>query len=176
MGTSVKPQDDFFRHVNGNWLDNTEIPDDQTSWGGFNQLRKQTDADVLTILNKAIEERDFPKVKDAKGNPIDSDQEKAVNFYESIMDTVSRNEQGIKPVLPFLAKIDEAKSKKDVENLITEMAPYGVGAFYGFGVFNDLKNSSMNAGYMFAGSLGLTRDYYVDDKVKDKKVKYEAFI
>ncbi len=176
MDTSVKPQDDFFRHVNGNWLDNTEIPDEQTSWGGFNQLRKQTDADVLAILNKAIEERDFPKVKDAKGNPIDSDQEKAVNFYESIMDTVSRNEQGIKPVLPFLAKIDEVKSKKDVENLITEMAPYGVGAFYGFGVFNDLKNSSMNAGYMFAGSLGLTRDYYVDDKVKDKKVKYEAFI
>ena len=52
MDTSVKPADDFFRHVNGTWLDKTEIPDDQTSWGGFNQLRKKTDADVLTILNK----------------------------------------------------------------------------------------------------------------------------
>ena len=79
MDTTVKPTDDFFRHVNGTWLDKTEIPDDQTSWGGFNQLRKKTDADVLTILNKAIEERNFPKVKDANGNEIDSDQEKAVN-------------------------------------------------------------------------------------------------
>jgi putative endopeptidase len=41
MDKTVKPTDDFFRHVNGTWLDKTEIPDDQTSWGGFNQLRKK---------------------------------------------------------------------------------------------------------------------------------------
>ena len=176
MDTSVKPTDDFFRHVNGVWIDKTEIPDDQTSWGGFNQLRKKTDADVLIILNKAIEERDFPKVKDAQGNEIDSDQEKAVNYYESIMDTVSRNQQGKAPVKPFLAKVDEIATKKDVENYITNMAPYGGGGFYGFGVFNDLKNSSMNVGYMFPGKLGLSRDYYIDEKVKDKLEKYQEFV
>ena len=176
MDTTVKPTDDFFRHVNGTWLDNTEIPDDQTSWGGFNQLRKKTDADVLTILNKAIEERDFPKVNDAQGNEIDSDQEKAVNYYESIMDTVSRNKQGKAPALPFLAKVDEIATKKDIENYITNMAPYGGGGLYGFTVFNDLKNSSMNAGYIFPGELGLSRDYYVDEKVKDKLEKYQEFV
>jgi putative endopeptidase len=176
MDPTVKPTDDFFRHVNGTWLDKTEIPDDQTSWGGFNQLRKKTDADVLTILNKAIKERDFPKVKDARGNDIDSDQEKAVNYYESIMDTVSRNNQGKSPVMPYLAKVDEIKTKKDVEDYITNMAPYGGGGFYGFGVYNDLKNSSMNAGYMFPGGLGLSRDYYVDEKVKDKLEKYQEFV
>ena len=176
MDTSVKPTDDFFRHVNGTWIDSTEIPDDQTSWGGFNQLRKKTDGDVLAILNKAIKERDFPKVKDAKGNVIDSDQEKAVNYYESIMDTVTRNKQGKNPIKPFLAKINEIKSKKDVENYITNMAPYDVGGFYGFGVFNDLKNSSVNAGYLGAGGLGLSRDYYVDAKVKDKLEKYQEFV
>jgi putative endopeptidase len=176
MDPTVKPTDDFFRHVNGTWLDKTEIPDDQTSWGGFNQLRKKTDADVLTILNKAIKERDFPKVKDARGNDIDSDQEKAVNYYESIMDTVSRNNQGKSPVMPYLAKVDDIKTKKDVEDYITNMAPYGGGGFYGFGVYNDLKNSSMNAGYMFPGGLGLSRDYYVDEKVKDKLEKYQEFV
>jgi len=176
MDTSVKPTDDFFRHVNGTWIDSTEIPDDQTSWGGFNQLRKKTDGDVLAILNKAIKERDFPKVKDAKGNVIDSDQEKAVNYYESIMDTVTRNKQDKNPIKPFLAKINEIKSKKDVENYITNMAPYDVGGFYGFGVFNDLKNSSVNAGYLGAGGLGLSRDYYVDAKVKDKLEKYQEFV
>ena len=176
MDTSVKPADDFFQHVNGTWLDKTEIPDDQTSWGGFNQLRKKTDADVLAILNKAIEEGNFPKIKDGNGNEIDSDQEKAVNYYESIMDTVTRNKQGIDPVKPFLAKVDEIKTKKDVENYITNMAPYGGGGFYGFGVFNDLKNSSMNAGYLGGGGLGLSRDYYVDEKVKDKLEKYQEFV
>lgn len=176
MDTSVKPTDDFFRHVNGTWLDNTKIPDDQISWGGFNQLRKKTDADVLEILNVAIEERDFPKIKDAQGNEIDSDQEKAVNYYETIMDTVARNKQGKAPVMPYLSKIDEIVTKDDVETYLTNMAPYGGGGFYGFGVFNDLKNSSQYAGYMSGGSLGLTRDYYVDAKVSDKLEKYEVFV
>jgi len=176
MDTSVKPTDDFFKHVNGNWLKNTKIPDDRTSWGGFGELRKKTDADVLNILNQAIAERDFPKVKDAQGNEIDSDQEKAVNYYQTIMDTVARNKQGKAPVMPFLAKVDEIKTKKDVENYITNMAPYGGGGFYGFAVFNDLKNSSQYAGYLGAGSLGMTRDYYVDAKVADKLAKYEEFV
>ncbi len=176
MDKTVQPSDDFFRHVNGTWIDKTEITDDQTSWGGFNQLRKKTDADVLVILNEAIQERDFPKVKDAKGNEIDSDQEKAVNYYETIMDTVARNQQGKAPVMPYLAKIDAIKTKKDVETYLINMAPYGGGGFYGFGVFNDLKNSSQYAGYMGGGQLGLSRDYYVDVKVKDKLEKYQEFV
>ena len=56
------------------------------------------------------------------------------------------------------------------------MAPYGGGGFYGFAVFNDLKNSSMNAGYIFPGGLGLSRDYYVDENVKDKLEKYQEFV
>mgnify|MGYP003937897299 FL=1 len=176
MDNTVRPNDDFFRHVNGAWIDKTEIPDDQTSWGGFNQLRKKTDADVLEILNKAIKERNFPKVKDAQGNEVDSDQEKAVNYYESIMDTVSRNKQGKSPLKPFLSKVNALISKKDIQEYITNMAPYGGGGFYGFGVYNDLKNSSQYAGYLGAGGLGLSRDYYVDDKVKDKLEKYQEFV
>jgi len=176
MDTSVKPTDDFFKYVNGTWLDKTEIPDDRTSWGAGNQLSKKTSGDVLAILNQAIKEGNFPKIKDTQGNEIDSDQEKAVNYYESIMDTVSRNKQGKNPVRPFLAKINEIKTKKDVENYITNMAPYGGGGFYGLSVFNDLKNSSVNAGYLGAGGLGLTRDYYVDAKVKDKLEKYQEFV
>ncbi len=176
MDTSVKPTDDFFRYVNGTWLDKTEIPADRTSWGGFGELRKKTDADVLAILNKAIEEGNFPKIKDSEGNEIDSDQEKAVNYYETIMDTVARNKSGKAPVKPFLQKIEEIKDLNGVQDFITNMAPYGGGGFYGFGVFNDLKNSSMNAGYMGAGGLGLSRDYYVDDKVKDKLEKYQEFV
>ena len=38
MDTSVRPNDDFFRYVNGSWLDKTEIPADRTSWGSFHEL------------------------------------------------------------------------------------------------------------------------------------------
>ena len=58
------------------------------------------------------------------------------------------------------------------------MAPYGYGGFFGFAVFNDLKDSKMNAGYVTPAGLGLSRDYYVDqdEDTKGKRVKYIAHI
>jgi putative endopeptidase len=175
MDANVSPVDDFFRYVNGVWLDKTEIPADRTSWGSFNELRKKTDADVLEILNEAIAKKNAPKLKDAQGNLMAmSDQEKAVNYYESIMDTVSRNRQGIKPVLPFLAKIDAVNNLEDLNILLVESAPYGGAGFYNFYISNDLKNSNRYVGYVSPAGLGLSRDYYVDqdDNTKLKREKY----
>lgn len=179
MDTSVRPNDDFFRYVNGTWFDKTEIPADRTSWGGFNELRKNTDADVLAILSEAIAQDNFPKLKDAQGNlTLESDQKKAVNFYESIMDTVARDVQGIAPLEPVLAKIAAVESIADLETLLIEMAPYGGAGFFDFSVFNDLKDSKMNAGYVTPAGLGLSRDYYVDqdEDTAGKRVKYIAHI
>ena len=36
MDKNSQPGDNFFRFVNGAWLDKTEIPSDKTSWGSFN--------------------------------------------------------------------------------------------------------------------------------------------
>nr|MBP8085086.1 M13 family peptidase [Cloacibacterium sp.] len=43
MDTSVRPQDDFFNYVNGNWVKTAVIPSDKGSWGSFNELREKTD-------------------------------------------------------------------------------------------------------------------------------------
>ena len=37
---AVRPQDNFYRYVNGHWLDQTEIPADQSVWGSFIKLRE----------------------------------------------------------------------------------------------------------------------------------------
>jgi len=37
--TSVRPQDDLFRHTNGKWIDEVEIPADQAIYGSFMILR-----------------------------------------------------------------------------------------------------------------------------------------
>jgi putative endopeptidase len=33
LDPSVKPQDDFFRYVNGKWIEKNPIPEDHSSWG-----------------------------------------------------------------------------------------------------------------------------------------------
>ena len=53
LDTQVKPQQDFFRYVNGNWLAKTEIPADKSVWGSFHELRKGADDHVLTLIKAA---------------------------------------------------------------------------------------------------------------------------
>lgn len=144
MDKSVKPGDDFFRFVNGTWFDKTEIPADKTRWGSFDELRQNTDKDALAILKEASANKNLdPK----------SDQAKAVNVYRTYMDTISRNKLGIKPLKPYLAKIDAIKSIDDVNKLLVEMEPQGGLGFYGAGVGPDAKNSNRNVVYIGLGSL-----------------------
>ena len=79
MDKEVRPQDDFYNYVNGTWMKNTEIPDDKTRWGNFNELRENTDADVLAILKK-------PQITLIL-TPLD--ETKAVQLYQLINDTVT---------------------------------------------------------------------------------------
>lgn len=167
MDKSVKPGDDFFRYVNGTWFDKTEIPGDKTRWGSFDELRQNTDKDALAILKEAAANKNLdPK----------SDQAKAVNVYKTYMDTISRNKLGIKPLKPYIAKINAIKSIDDVNKLLIEMEPQGGLGFYGASVGPDAKNSNRNVVYIGLGSLGLPdRDYYVSDD-KDSKEKREKYV
>ena len=167
MDKTVKPGNDFFRFVNGTWYDKTEIPADKTRWGSFDELRQNTDKDALAILKEAA--------ADKKLDPK-SDQAKSVSVYQTYMDTISRNKLGIKPIKPYLAKIDAIKTSQDVNNLLIEMEPIGGMGFYGVGVGADAKDSNKNVVYLGLGSLGLPdRDYYVSDD-KDSKEKRDKYV
>jgi predicted metalloendopeptidase len=170
LDTDVKPGHDFFRFVNGKWLENHAIPDDRTRWGSFDELREKTDKDVQAILDKAVLSGKY-----ANG----TDQNKAIDIYLSIMDTVARNKNGINPIKPFLAKIDAIKNIQDLQKYLIEMESFGGGGFFGFRVGPDLKNSNLNVGNLGSGALGLpNRDYYVDQDAdtKDKREKYVSHI
>src|SRR5690554_7942489 len=53
MDRGVRPQDDFFRYVNGGWLANTDMPADRSRWGVFDGLRDQAEQHVLAIVQEA---------------------------------------------------------------------------------------------------------------------------
>lgn len=168
MDRSVKPSEDFFRFVNGAWLDKAEIPADRTRWGSFDELRKNTDEDVKAILEEAI--------KSGKYGP-NTDQGKAINYYKTIMDTVTRNKNGIAPLKPYLQKIDAVKNVDDLQKLLAEVQREGSGlGFFGVGVSTDAKDSNRNVVYLGTGSLGLPdREYYVSD-TPDNVEKREKYV
>jgi endothelin-converting enzyme len=53
MDKTVRPQDDFFRYVNGGWLKNTEIPADHTSIGAFVDARDEAERHIRTLIEEA---------------------------------------------------------------------------------------------------------------------------
>ncbi|RXM45292.1 M13 family metallopeptidase [Flavobacterium sp. YO64] len=170
MDTKVSPKNDFFRYVNGAWLDKTEIPSDRNSWGSFNELRQKTDNDALAILKEASKD---PKYKS------NTDQGKAIALFNTIMDTVGRNKNGITPLQPVLKKIDAIKNVTDLQNFFIEMQPQGGIGFFGVYVGADAKNSNKNTVNLGPGGLGLSdKDYYnSDDKdSKEKREKYEVHV
>ena len=52
---TVRPQDDLFRHVNGAWLETTEIPGDKSNYGVFNVLYDDTQDHLKTIIQEAAD-------------------------------------------------------------------------------------------------------------------------
>jgi len=168
MDTDVDPKNDFYNYVNGNWVKNNDIPEDETRWGGFSVLRKSTRKDVLEIINTA---------KASNKYEAGSDQKKALLVFETELDTVSRNEAGIKPIAPLLSKIDGITNIKDMQRVIAKNN--GISApFVGLGANADLNDSSMNIAWIYPSGLGLQRDYYLDQDSKSKEIraKYVAHV
>ncbi|WP_291286559.1 M13 family metallopeptidase [Flavobacterium sp.] len=170
MNTKISPSQDFFQYVNGTWLSKTEIPSDRTTWGSFNELIKKTDKDAMSILKEASKN---PKYKS------DTDQGKAVNLFSTILDTVGRNKAGIKPLQPYLKKIDAIKNINDLQKYLTEIAQEGNIVFFGTYIGADEKNSSKNSVTLVPSGLGLPdQDYYIseDKDSKEKRAKYQLHL
>lgn len=163
MDTTVSPKVDFYNYVNGNWMKNNEIPDDQTQWGGFTILRKKTDADVLNILAKAKESGKYDS---------NTDQAKALMIYESQLDTVARNKAGITPIQPTLDKIASVNNMEDFQKLLSEDAVSVSQPFIGVAAFSNPSNSAMNSAYITPGGLGLPdRDFYTNTDPASVKIR-----
>ena len=170
MDTTVRPQDDFYNYVNGTWMKQTKIPADRSRWGSFDELRKKTDQNTLKVLNEAQKDQQYK---------AGSDERKALDYFASIMDTVSRNKAGLKPLKPYLEQINKIKTKQDVAKFMQENEPVLSSAFFGIGVHADMKDSNKNVLYVYPSGAGLPeRDYYVADDKDSKKIReqYKAHI
>ncbi|WP_408058698.1 M13 family metallopeptidase [Undibacterium rivi] len=163
---SVKPQEDFYRHVNGTWLKNAQIPSDRSSAGAFMDLREA----VVPRLHAIID--GLAKAKNASG----SDAQKISDLYASFMDMKSIEAAGLKPLQADFAKIDALTDKKQIPALMAWLNRISVTAPYDIQVHQDNKDSTKYV--LDIGQSGLAlpdRDYYLKDddaKLKDTRAKY----
>jgi putative endopeptidase len=162
MDTSVKPGDDFFRYMNGTWLDETEIPADKSGYGGFTILADDAVADVRVII-EASANGDF-----AKG----TDEQKVGDLYKSYLNMELRNARGTAPLMPELERIDAISSHAELAHYFGDAQVRGYGTPMNLSQFADMKNPEYYAFYVFQGGLGLPeREYYFTDDEKSEEIR-----
>src|ERR1700704_1297963 len=99
----VRTQDDFYRHVNGTWLKNTEIPADKSAWGAGAELREN----ILPQLRAIIE-----SIAKGAGPKTGSEAQKISDLYASFMDEKKLEDLGLKPLDAEFARIAALKDKQ----------------------------------------------------------------
>ena len=125
LSAEIRPQDDLFRHVNGAWLDRTEIPEDKARWGSFHLIAEQAEKDVRAIVEET---------RDAEPG---SESRKIGDLYTSFMDTERINELGASPILDQLARVDAIHSIPALLRTLGELERDGIGGLIGLYVEPD---------------------------------------
>ncbi|TYK64422.1 M13 family metallopeptidase [Colwellia echini] len=155
MDTNSRPQDNFYQYINGNWLDNTQIPDDKTAIGSFYDLRDQADEDVNVIIEELAATKNLTQ---------GSDEQKVADIYRSFMDNDKRNSLGIKPIQPIFEAINNINDKTALAAFFGQYQAIGVGNPLGFYISVDAKKSDGYAAHIWQSGLGLPdKDYYFND-------------
>ncbi|HLM68867.1 MAG TPA: M13 family metallopeptidase N-terminal domain-containing protein, partial [Longimicrobium sp.] len=159
---SVRPQDDFFRFVNGGWISRTQIPADRTSTGIFLMLRDQSQAALRAIIDSVA----------AAQNASGSTGQKVGDLYRSYMDTARIEHLGVAPVRADLDRIAAVTRREQLPELFAGLRRMGVAAPFAFAVGQDQGNSSRYAVTVSQSGLGLPdRDYYLTDNERNTAIR-----
>jgi putative endopeptidase len=168
IDNQFRPQDDFYRYVNGGWLDRTEIPADRSNYGSFSELFDESERASREIIEQAAAAADAG---------MGSNAQKVGDFYSAFMDEAAVEADGMDPVRPYLAAIDEIADHTGVVRYMGEAQRSNMAVPIGFFVNNDSKEPTRYAVYLTQFGLGLpNRDYYDQEQFAEKKAAYEAYI
>ena len=162
---SIRIQDDLFRHVNGTWLNTTQIPADKPVTGAFMELRDQAESAVRDIIT-TIE----------SGEP-GSDEARIADLYASFMDEEAVEEAGPDPVLPLLAAIDSVETLSDLTRMLGGFARQAVAGLVALQAEPDPGDPNRYVMFAGQGGLGLPdEEYDRGEEYAEIRAKYLAHI
>jgi putative endopeptidase len=139
---------DFFRYVNGAWLDTAKVPAANTFAGTGRVIYDHNQA----LLRATLEDVARGHVSDGPGA---ADTRKAGVFYASCMDSVRANREGAAPIADELARIAGVTSSAAIGGELARLQRQGVPAAFTPLVLPDFKNASRYLAALTQGGLGL---------------------
>ena len=165
LDPAVRPQDDLFRHVNGKWIDRTEIPSDKARYGSFYVLAEQAEKAVREII------------EEAKSSAEGTEERKFGDLYSSYMDEARINEIGAAPLINDLESVEAVSDIPGFLETLGRLERQGVSGFFQLYIDNDPGNPERYIALFEQGGLGLPDEsYYRDDKFAEIRTAYVGYL
>ena len=153
---SIRAQDDLFRHVNGTWFKENQIPEDKSMYGSFHMLADDAEAAVKEILLEASANTGSAKSQAAQ---------QIGDMYASFMDEERANELGAAPIAAELELVKNLETIEEATKLMGEFSKAGIGGIFGSYVDNDPGNPKRYIVHLYQGGIGLPDEaYYREEK------------
>ncbi|CAN2182825.1 PepO Predicted metalloendopeptidase [Candidatus Nanopelagicaceae bacterium] len=155
---TIRPQDDFYRHFNGKWLDEYQMPADRSSDGIFRKLHDEAEERVRQIIETAAGAGESQKIGD---------------LYRSFMDTAAIAARGISPIAQDIADIDAITTHAEFIATMARLEKRGIGGIFGAAIYPDAMDSNTNILYLGQGGLSLPDEaYYREDQFAEIRSKF----
>lgn len=163
--TSVRPQDDLFRFVNGQWLTTAEIPADRPSSGAFTTLRDESEAACRQIVEELAEQ--FSSVApEGAAEVLSTNRGRVGALYQAFMDEAHLEELGAEPLAEELAPVLGASSKEELARALGEMTPVGFMGVVGADVEVDINDPERYTSWVGQSGLGLPDESYYREEAQ----------
>lgn len=168
MNLKVSPASDFFDYVNGSWIASTPIPETESKWGTFYELREELKENLKNIIENLNDE-----------DLQNEDKRKIKDLYDSYMNEDLINNSGLTNIKNFVSMIDNILEPSDLTNIIASFDKFGINTPFGSTVTQDDKKSEEMILTFGQSGLGLPdREYYLknDEKFEEIRNKYKKHI
>ena len=169
LDTTVSPFDDFYQYATGGWQKNNPLPEEESRYGAFDQLAKQTNQKVNDIITKLSEQK----------NEEGSLEWKIATFYKMGMDTAKIEADKFAAIVPIWNEIDAIKDKKELPSVIAKLNRKGAFPFFNIIGESDAEDANMKILWLWQGGLNLeNRDYYTDkdEHSQEIRTKYKEYM
>ena len=165
LNQNVRPGDDFYEYACGGWMKANPLPAAYSRYGSFDRLAEDNNKRINGIL-KELQENSYPQ---------GTIEQKLSDLYKLAMDSARREQDGLTPVMPFIKKLEAAKTKEQLFAIQLEMMPYGESQLFVAGIGADEKDATNNILGISQGGLTLgQKDYYLETDEATTKIR-EAY-
>ncbi|WP_433727866.1 M13 family metallopeptidase [Nocardia sp. CA-129566] len=160
---AIRPQDDLFRHVNGGWLRDFQLPPDKPSYSTFDEVSDRVEQQLREIVAGI-------------GDPKPGSAEQQIrDLYDARVDLAEIERLGVAPLTDLFAAIDGAATKADLAKV---MGGLPIGGLIGLSVGVDQKNSAEYIANISQSGIdpNLGEKYYRKPEYAEQRAAYQSYL